>query len=133
MAMRMAGPIRAVVISFASLSPSRTLASQRASTISDNALSTTSSTLISGQAGRILSSIGAEVTLFSRSSGKEEDAQRLGADHIVISTDITHMAAVVGRFDLIIDTVPYDHDVNPYVATLAPDCAQVLVGYPDPL
>ena len=31
--------------------------------------------------------MGAEVTLFSRSPGKEADARRLGADHIVISTD----------------------------------------------
>jgi len=29
------------------------------------------------------------------------------------------MAAAAGRFDLIIDTVPYQHDVNPYVPTLA--------------
>ena len=31
------------------------------------------------------------------------------------------MAAVAGRFDLIIDTVPYAHDLNPYVPTLATD------------
>jgi D-arabinose 1-dehydrogenase-like Zn-dependent alcohol dehydrogenase len=28
------------------------------------------------------------------------------------------MAKVAGRFDLILDTVPYVHDVNPYVPTL---------------
>jgi uncharacterized zinc-type alcohol dehydrogenase-like protein len=82
---------------------------------------------------KLAKAMGAEVTLFSRSRGKEEDAQRLGADHIVISADAGHMAAVAGKFDLIIDTVPYDHDVNPYVATLAPDGALVLVGYLGPL
>jgi uncharacterized zinc-type alcohol dehydrogenase-like protein len=82
---------------------------------------------------KLAKAMGAEVTLFSRSHGKEEDARRLGADHIVISTDQEHMAAEAGSFDLIVDTVPYNHDVNPYVATLAPDGVLVLVGYLGPL
>src|SRR5271155_718177 len=36
---------------------------------------------------KLAKAMGAEVTLFSRSPGKEADARRLGADHIVISTD----------------------------------------------
>ena len=39
------------------------------------------------------------------------------------------MKAVQGKFDLIIDTVPYIHDVNPYVATLNINGTLVLVGY----
>ena len=31
------------------------------------------------------------------------------------------MAAVAGRFDLILDTVPHQHDLNPYLATLKRD------------
>ncbi|PWC87491.1 hydroxyacid dehydrogenase [Azospirillum sp. TSH100] len=73
--------------------------------------------------------LGAEVTLFTRSTGKEEDARRLGADHIVLSGEAEQMAAVGGRFDIIIDTVPYDHDINPYLGTLAVDGVLVLVGY----
>ncbi|WP_413723087.1 NAD(P)-dependent alcohol dehydrogenase [Sodalis sp. RH24] len=73
--------------------------------------------------------LGAEVTLFSRSPGKEQDARRLGADHIVISTDDDQMAAVKGEFDLIVDTVPYVHDLKPYVTTLALNGTLVLVGY----
>jgi len=73
------------------------------------------------------------VTLFSRSPGKEVDARRLGADHIVISTDSEQMTAVTGRFDLIIDTVPYVHDVNPYIPTLATGGTMVIVGYLGPL
>lgn len=82
---------------------------------------------------KLAKAMGADVTLFSRSRGKEEDARRLGADQVVISTDEAEMSAVAGRFDLIIDTVPYNHDVNPYVATLAADGAIVLVGYLGPL
>ena len=43
------------------------------------------------------------------------------------------MAAITGRFDLIIDTVPYDHDLNPYLPTLAAEDKLVLVGYLGPL
>jgi uncharacterized zinc-type alcohol dehydrogenase-like protein len=71
----------------------------------------------------------ANVTLFSRSPGKEKDARRLGASDVVISTDSAHMESVKGRFDLIIDTVPDVHDVNPYLSTLSRDGTLVLVGY----
>jgi uncharacterized zinc-type alcohol dehydrogenase-like protein len=78
---------------------------------------------------KLAKGLGADVTLFTRSAGKEADARRLGADHIVLSTDADQMAAVKGRFDLIIDTVPYVHDLNPYVPTLSLDGTLVLVGY----
>jgi len=39
------------------------------------------------------------------------------------------MAAVTGRFDLIIDTVPYVHDLNPYLPSLSINGTLVLVGY----
>ena len=77
--------------------------------------------------------LGADVTLFTRSPGKEQDARRLGAHRVVLSTDAAQLAAVKGRFDLIIDTVPYVHDINPYIPTLATNGTLVLVGYLGPL
>jgi uncharacterized zinc-type alcohol dehydrogenase-like protein len=82
---------------------------------------------------KLAHAMGADVTLFTRSSGKEDDARRLGADHVVLSTDPEQMAAAANTFDLIIDTVPYVHDVNPYVPTLATNGTIVLVGYLGPL
>lgn len=82
---------------------------------------------------KLAKALGAEVTLFSRSPGKEADARRLGADRVVISTDAAQMKGVRGRFDLIIDTVPYVHELNPYISTLALDGTLVLVGYLGPL
>lgn len=82
---------------------------------------------------KLAKAMGAEVTLFSRSPGKEADARRLGADRVVVSTDAAHMSAVAGQFDLIIDTVPCVHDVNPYVPTLATGGTIVMVGYLGPL
>lgn len=78
---------------------------------------------------KLAKGLGAEVTLFSRTLGKKQDAFDLGASHVVISTDENEMSAVRGKFDLIIDTVPYIHDVNPYVATLNFNGTLVLVGY----
>lgn len=82
---------------------------------------------------KLAKAMGAQTTLLSRSPGKEADARRLGADHVVITTDPAQMAAVAGSFDLIIDTVPYKHDVNPYVPTLASGGTIVMVGYLGPL
>jgi uncharacterized zinc-type alcohol dehydrogenase-like protein len=78
---------------------------------------------------KLAKGLGAEVTLFSRTPDKEKDALELGADAVVISTDEAHMNAVNGKFDLIIDTVPYVHDINPYVGTLNTNGTLVLVGY----
>jgi alcohol dehydrogenase (NADP+) len=82
---------------------------------------------------KLAKAMGAEVTLFTRSPGKEADARRLGADHVVLSGDASQMAAVAGKFDIIIDTVPYEHDLNPYIPTLAVNGTLVLVGYLGPL
>jgi uncharacterized zinc-type alcohol dehydrogenase-like protein len=78
---------------------------------------------------KLSKAMGTQVTLFSRSPSKEQDAHRLGADHIIISTNKSQMTSVNGKFDLIIDTVPYAHDVNAYVPTLALNGTIVIVGF----
>jgi alcohol dehydrogenase (NADP+) len=78
---------------------------------------------------KLAKALGAEVSLFSRTPGKAQDALQLGATRVIISTDKEQMAAVQSSFDLIIDTVPYNHDVNPYIQTLALDGNLVLVGF----
>jgi uncharacterized zinc-type alcohol dehydrogenase-like protein len=82
---------------------------------------------------KLAKALSATVTLLSRSPGKEKDAKDLGADQVIISTEPEQMASVKGTFDLIIDTVPYIHDVNPYVSTLNINGTIVLVGYLGPL
>lgn len=78
---------------------------------------------------KLAKGLGANVTLFTRSQGKEQDAHRLGADSIVISTDAGQMASVKNKFDLIIDTVPYVHNINPYMSLLSFNGTLVLVGF----
>ncbi len=77
--------------------------------------------------------LGAQVTLITRSIGKEEDARRLGADKVILSTVEEQMRSVKGQFELIIDTVPCIHDLNPYLPLLKVDGTIVLVGYLGPL
>ena len=82
---------------------------------------------------KLAKALGAEVTLFSRTPDKIQDAKELGADEVIISTDSAEMKSAQSKFDLIIDTVPYVHDLNPYIATLNTDGTLVLVGYLGPL
>lgn len=77
---------------------------------------------------KLAKGLGAEVTLFTRSANKEQEALRLGADHVVLSTDKQQMQAVTNHFELIIDTVPYVHDLNTYIPTLSLEGTLVLVG-----
>jgi uncharacterized zinc-type alcohol dehydrogenase-like protein len=82
---------------------------------------------------KLAHALGAHVTLFSRSTNKIEDAKALGADAVIISTDDAQMKSAMGSFDLILDTVPYAHDLNPYVASLNTNGTLVVVGYLGPL
>ena len=82
---------------------------------------------------KLAHALGAHVTLFSRSKNKIQDAKDLGVDQVIISTDDKQMESVMGKFDLIIDTVPYAHDLNPYIGTLNTNGTLVVVGYLGPL
>ena len=82
---------------------------------------------------KLAKALGAEVTLFTRSPSKEGEARRLGADHVVLSTDSAQMKAAAEQFDFILDTVPNQHDLNPYLATLKRDGTLMLVGLLDPI
>jgi len=72
--------------------------------------------------------LGAHVTVFSTSPGKERDARKLGAQAFVLSTKATNFEPLAGSLDFIIDTVSAKHDFTPYLTTLKNDGTMVLVG-----
>jgi len=74
--------------------------------------------------------LGAEVTVLSHSANKEADARKLGADHFVLTTDAEQMKAVRRNFDLILDTVSAEHDVNNYLGLLRTNGTLVVIGLP---
>ncbi|MCB8877641.1 NAD(P)-dependent alcohol dehydrogenase [Acidisoma silvae] len=77
--------------------------------------------------------LGAEVTVISRSADKEADARALGADHFLMSSNADAMAEAASRFQVIIDTVPVDHDLTPYLPLLDVDGTLVIVGVVGPI
>ena len=73
---------------------------------------------------------GAHVVVLTTSARKVEDAKRLGADEVVVSTDAEAMRRHAGSFHFILDTVSGEHDVNALVALLRRDGNLTLVGAP---
>ncbi|MDB4973935.1 MAG: hydroxyacid dehydrogenase [Myxococcaceae bacterium] len=74
---------------------------------------------------------GAEVVLFTTSPNKADDAKRLGAHEVVISTNREQMKKQRNRFDFIIDTVAAPHDIDGMLNLLKRDGTLTLVGVPD--
>ncbi|WP_370314470.1 NAD(P)-dependent alcohol dehydrogenase [Thalassolituus sp.] len=77
--------------------------------------------------------MGADVTVLSRSERKADEAKELGAGGILVSSDKAAMAGATATFDLIIDTVPVEHDVTPYAPLLDIDGTLVIVGQVGPM
>lgn len=77
--------------------------------------------------------LGAHVVMITTSPRKGEDAMRLGADEVLVSTDPEAMTKHAGSFHFLLNTVPVTHDVNPYMGLVARDGAMVLVGALGPM
>ena len=74
--------------------------------------------------------MGADVVLFTTSDNKREDALRLGASKVVVSKNADEMAAHVGSFDFILNTVAASHDLDAFLVLLKLDGTMTLVGAP---
>ncbi len=74
--------------------------------------------------------MGASVVQFTTSLNKKDDALRLGADEVVVSTDENAMAAHAGSFNFILNTVSAPHDLNPFLNLLTRNGTMTLVGVP---
>ncbi len=81
-----------------------------------------------GQMGvKLAKAMGCDVTVFSRSNSKQEDAKKLGAD-LLVHSDEAAVAAATRHFDVVIDTVSVKHPVAPLVNTLKVGGVYVLIG-----
>jgi uncharacterized zinc-type alcohol dehydrogenase-like protein len=74
--------------------------------------------------------LGAEVTVLSHSPTKEADARNLGADHFVVTSDPAQLKSVRRKFDLILNTVSAEHNINDYLSLLTTDGTLVVIGLP---
>jgi uncharacterized zinc-type alcohol dehydrogenase-like protein len=75
-------------------------------------------------------SLGAQVVQFTSSPKKIDDAKRLGADEVVVSSDAAQMKAHAGSFDFILDCVSAPHPLDDYLPLLKQDGTLTLVGLP---
>ena len=74
--------------------------------------------------------MGAHVVQFTTSPNKRDDALKLGAHEVVLSRDEESMRPHTGTFDLILDTVSANHDVNALLGMLRRDGRLVVLGLP---
>ena len=74
---------------------------------------------------------GAHVVVFTTSPNKKEDALRLGADEVIISSNPDEMQQHAGTLNFILDTIAADHDINAYINMLGRDGDITLVGAPE--
>lgn len=80
---------------------------------------------------KIAAAMGAEVTVFSTSDRKKADAQRFGAKNFVNTTDKKYLETYNEYFDLLINTISANIDLNEYMGLLKLDATMVWVGAPD--
>lgn len=77
--------------------------------------------------------LGAEVTMITTSPAKGEDARKLGADHVLVSTDKEAMRAAARSFDFLLDTIPVKHDLTRYLFLLDRKGTLCIVGMIEPV
>jgi uncharacterized zinc-type alcohol dehydrogenase-like protein len=75
--------------------------------------------------------LGARVVMFTTSQNKADDARRLGADEVVLSTDRGEMHRHRGTLDFMLDTVSATHDIDALLGTLKRDGTLCLLGMPE--
>jgi uncharacterized zinc-type alcohol dehydrogenase-like protein len=79
---------------------------------------------------KIAHALGADVTVLSQTLSKREDGLRLGADHYCATSDPQTFTELAGHFDLIVNTVAANLDIDAYLRLLRLDGVLVNVGLP---
>lgn len=80
---------------------------------------------------KIAHALGAEVSVISQTLSKQEDGLAFGADHYYASSDPATFKELRNSFDLIINTISADMDIDAYVRTLRLNGSMVFVGLPE--
>ena len=84
-------------------------------------------------ATKLAQALGAQVTVFTSSKGKADDAKAAGAARVVIEDDEDALAELKSSFDFILSTIPEKSDLDPFVPLLKRDCTLAIVGALEPL
>jgi uncharacterized zinc-type alcohol dehydrogenase-like protein len=79
---------------------------------------------------KFAAALGAETTVFSHSPSKESDAKKMGAHHFVSTKDVNNLKKLEKQYDLLLNTVSADIDLEPYLQMLKLDGTLVVIGLP---
>jgi uncharacterized zinc-type alcohol dehydrogenase-like protein len=79
---------------------------------------------------KLAKAMGAYVVGITTSASKTDDAKRLGADQVILSSDPEQMKANAGTLHFILDCVSAQHNINAYLMLLKRDGQLTLVGAP---
>ena len=79
---------------------------------------------------KFAAAMGAEVTVLSHSPNKHEDAIAMGAHHFVSTKDPNNLKPLLKTFDLILNTVSAELDIDQYLNLLKLDGTLVIIGLP---
>jgi len=79
---------------------------------------------------KFAAAMGAEVTVFSHSPKKESDAKAMGANHFVSTKNPDFNKNLIKHFDLILNTVSAELNINEYLEMLNVDGTLVVIGLP---
>lgn len=78
-------------------------------------------------AAKLAKAMGAQVTVFTRTQEKLEEAARLGVTG-VLEDDEEALEKLAASFDFILSTAPESHDINPFIELLKRDATICVVG-----
>jgi uncharacterized zinc-type alcohol dehydrogenase-like protein len=81
---------------------------------------------------KIAKAMGADVTVFTRTKEKLEEAGKFGIT-AVLEKDKDALEGLKASFDFILSTIPEKHDINPFIELLKRDCTVCIVGALEPL
>jgi uncharacterized zinc-type alcohol dehydrogenase-like protein len=70
------------------------------------------------------------LTVLSRTPDKADDARKLGATGLLLTTDDAQMKPAFGRFDLILDTIAAPHDLSSLLRLLTLEGTLSVLGAP---
>jgi uncharacterized zinc-type alcohol dehydrogenase-like protein len=88
---------------------------------------------LGSMAVKLAKAMGAEVTVMTRTDRKADDAMKAGADAVLVMSDRAAVRAAGRSLDIVLNTIPVSHDLNPYLLLLRSSGVCVILGAIEPL
>ncbi len=77
---------------------------------------------------QIGAALGAKVVALTTSPDKADAAKALGASQVIDMSDEAAVTAAAQSLDMMINTIPYEHDITPYLGLIQPNGVLAMIG-----